>query len=150
MPPKPDNPARPWYADGLKFACTQCGNCCSGAPGYVWVTDDEIAAMAAHMRLEITDFEKSHVRRIGKRKSLREYSNGDCQWLVRFPDGKTECAIHEVRPLQCRTWPFWESNLESEAAWRAAGRTCPGMNKGKHYPLPIIEQQMYAGAERKL
>ena len=29
--------AEPWYRDGLRFACTRCGACCTGAPGYVWV-----------------------------------------------------------------------------------------------------------------
>ena len=27
-----------WYRDGLRFECTRCGACCTGAPGYVWVT----------------------------------------------------------------------------------------------------------------
>ena len=26
----------PWYADGLSFECTMCGNCCTGPPGAVW------------------------------------------------------------------------------------------------------------------
>ena len=28
-----DPAAEPWYADGLAFTCTQCGNCCTGGPG---------------------------------------------------------------------------------------------------------------------
>ena len=28
----------PWYAEGLKFTCSQCGNCCTGGPGYVWIS----------------------------------------------------------------------------------------------------------------
>ncbi|MFM1805538.1 MAG: hypothetical protein RL136_2417, partial [Planctomycetota bacterium] len=30
----------PWYAEGLRFECTQCGNCCSGGPGAVWFTPE--------------------------------------------------------------------------------------------------------------
>ena len=37
---------KPWYKDGLRFECTQCGACCSGEPGFVWVADEEIAGMA--------------------------------------------------------------------------------------------------------
>ena len=37
---------RPWYGDGLKFTCTQCGNCCTGAPGVVWVNTEEIHQIA--------------------------------------------------------------------------------------------------------
>ena len=29
-------PGEPWYRDGLRFQCTQCGNCCTGDPGVVW------------------------------------------------------------------------------------------------------------------
>ena len=28
-----------WYSEGLRFECTQCGACCSGEPGYVWVDE---------------------------------------------------------------------------------------------------------------
>jgi hypothetical protein len=37
----------PWYKDGLRFTCTGCGDCCTGAPGYVWVNKEEIEALAA-------------------------------------------------------------------------------------------------------
>ena len=37
---KDPSPNTPWYADGLPFTCTQCGDCCTGDPGYVWVTDE--------------------------------------------------------------------------------------------------------------
>src|SRR5437762_2532036 len=36
----------PWYRDGLRFRCTRCGHCCTGAPGYVWVTPEELQALA--------------------------------------------------------------------------------------------------------
>ena len=35
-----------WYKDGLRFTCTQCGDCCSGPEGYVWVNDEELAKIA--------------------------------------------------------------------------------------------------------
>ena len=36
--------AQLWYADGLKFSCTGCGNCCTGSAGFTWVSEDEIDA----------------------------------------------------------------------------------------------------------
>ena len=42
-------PKFPWYAAGLRFFCTQCGDCCSGAPGFVWVNEEEIAAEQRNM-----------------------------------------------------------------------------------------------------
>ncbi len=129
----------PWYASGLRFTCTQCGNCCGGAPGYVWVTQDEVERIARHLGLGVEQFMRRHTRRVGLRLSLLELPGGDCEFLERADNGKTGCRIHRVRPLQCRTWPFWESNVESEAAWRAAARDCPGIDHGPLHPLPVIE-----------
>jgi len=44
-----------------------------------------------------------------------------------------------VRPLQCRTWPFWNQNLRSTDTWNQAHETCPGMNTGKFHDLAAIE-----------
>ena len=38
---------KPWYAEGLRFKCTECGQCCTGAPGYVWVNEEEVAFVVA-------------------------------------------------------------------------------------------------------
>jgi Fe-S-cluster containining protein len=138
----PDSPVSPWYADGLRFACTQCGRCCGGAPGYVWVTSDEIAALARRLGLPVEAFRKRHVRDVGVRQSLRELPNGDCEFLRRSPDGKARCTVYEARPLQCRTWPFWRENLRSAQAWALAAENCPGMNHGTHHPLPVIQDAL--------
>ncbi len=138
--------AAPWYADGLPFACTQCGNCCSGAPGFVWVSDAEIQALAASLDLSVADFEKRHTRKDGARRSLRERPDGDCEFLLRDPGGRTRCRVHAARPVQCRTWPFWASNLHSQRAWSNTARGCPGMNRGAHHPLPVIQAALRENA----
>ena len=130
-----------WYKDGLKFTCTQCGNCCTGSTGYVWTTADERQAMATFLDLELEEFTQRYTRRVGLKYSLKEkgkQDNWDCVFLV--SDGaKRTCSIYPVRPRQCRTWPFWNENLHTSAAWDAAGRDCPGMNTGKHYDYTQIE-----------
>ena len=45
--------------------------------------------------------------------------------------GKRACSIYPVRPLQCRTWPFWPGNIRDPESWRLASRTCPGMTRGR-------------------
>lgn len=130
--------ASPWYKDGLRFTCTGCGDCCSGAPGYVWVNKREIGEMAALISLDVAEFEKRYVRKIGVRKSLVEFPNGDCVFLDTETRG---CTIYQARPRQCRTWPFWDSNLRSESTWAATCESCPGSGKGKLHQLEHIEQQ---------
>ena len=129
---------QPWYKDGLQFECTQCGDCCTGGPGYVWVTTPEIEALASQLGEDPAVFEAKYVRKVGVRRSLREYSNGDC---VFFDNQKRCCTVYEARPKQCRTWPFWDSNLKSPDAWRETCAVCPGSGKGTLYPLQQIEDR---------
>ena len=127
----------PWYKDGLQFRCTQCGNCCSGFPGFVWVNDDELRAIAEHTGKSIGEIRLMHTRLYAGRLSLSEFANGDCT----FFDPKTRgCSIYEARPIQCRTWPFWRSNIESPEAWARASEGCPGIGTGDFVPLEAIER----------
>ncbi|MDX2131619.1 MAG: YkgJ family cysteine cluster protein [Planctomycetota bacterium] len=134
-------PPREWFdlpdetgEAGLRFACTMCGNCCTGPEGYVLVTDDECAAMARRLGIEINAFLEAHTRSTRRGRSLTEVQTSfglDCVFLdrTRVP-GKAVCAVYEDRPAQCRTWPYWKSNLLSRHAWERAKRTCPGMDTG--------------------
>jgi uncharacterized protein len=131
-------PKAPWFKDGLRFECTQCGDCCTGAPGYVWVNADEIKALAATVGVSVEEFEAKFVRQLGKRKSLIEYENGDCV----FFDGKTrKCKVYGARPRQCKTWPFWESNLETPADWQRTCQVCPGSGQGRVYSVDEVLAQ---------
>lgn len=128
-----------WYGSGLRFACSQCGNCCTGPPGYVWVTREEIRRISVYLGREDDWLAREHLRRIGFRHSLVEKANGDCVFLVSTGNGHRGCSIYPVRPLQCRTWPFWTQNLTSPSAWAAAGEVCPGMNNGRRFTVEEIE-----------
>ena len=128
----------PWYNAGLKFECSQCGDCCTGAPGFVWVNNAEIEALAANVGLSVEAFEDQYVRRVGVRKSLKEFSNGDC---VFFNTEKRNCNVYEARPRQCRTWPFWDSNLKTPEDWKHTCSVCPGSGKGRLHSIEEIEER---------
>jgi len=127
----------PWYRNGLKFRCTQCGDCCTGAPGYVWVNRDEMEQLAQAVGSEdVESFRSQYARRVGVRYSLNEFPNGDCV----FFDGTTRrCTVYEARPRQCRSWPFWDSNLKTPEAWAQTCEVCPGSGKGHLYQIDEIE-----------
>lgn len=130
----------PWYKDGLRFTRTQCGNCCTGAEGYVWVNQSEMRAIAAFLGRRDGRLTREHVRKVGIRFSLTEDpETGDCCFLKTTPQGRRICGIYPLRPLQCRTWPFWETNLASIDTWNAAAGECPGMNHGRRHDLVQIE-----------
>jgi hypothetical protein len=130
--------AAPWYKDGLRFECTQCGNCCSGAPGFVWVDEEQIQAIADYLKIPLGEMRVMHTRRAMGRISLREYANGDCVFL---DPQKRNCTIYPVRPKQCRTWPFWNSTLENEAAWQSLQPGCPGCGRGELVQLEEIQRR---------
>ena len=125
-----------WYSEGLRFECTQCGACCSGEPGYVWVDEAEISAMADEMKMSVDAFEHKFVRDLGYDKSLLEYPDGDC--ILLDPDTR-KCTVYESRPIQCRTWPFWDSTLKKKEDWKETCEACPGAGKGKLYTFEQIE-----------
>src|SRR4051812_5367733 len=106
----------PWYADGLKFTCSQCGNCCTGGPGYVWISTIEIGRLAEFLKITPQEVVQRYCRKIDGRYSLKEVRRGenyDCIFLTeeKVPVGngskvvhtKRGCSIYPVRPLQCRT-----------------------------------------------
>ncbi|NIA06192.1 MAG: YkgJ family cysteine cluster protein [Actinobacteria bacterium] len=132
--------SRKWYADGLHFSCQECGTCCSGEPGYVWVSKEELRGIAEFLKISEPELRAKHTRRVGWRISLTEMANGDCTFLVDKTSGRG-CAIYQVRPAQCRNWPFWGLNLASQSAWNRAGQRCCGINKGEFHGFEEIEKQ---------
>jgi len=131
----------PWYSSGLAFECQGCGGCCAGPQeGYVWVTQDDVEAIAAHLRIPLEEMMAKYVRRVGRRMSLREVARTmDCVFLETASDGQRKCGIYSFRPTQCRTWPFWQSNLGDQDNWALAGTRCVGINRGKLHNFEEIE-----------
>jgi Fe-S-cluster containining protein len=138
---------QPWYAaDGLRFTCTQCGNCCTGAPGAVWMSAEEMRRLAEHLKMSVQKMADKYCRKIGERWSLKERVSPkgeyDCIFLKTIDENGKErriCSIYEVRPLQCRTWPFWPEIIKSPESWAKAHERCPGMDHGKRYSQEQIE-----------
>ena len=112
-----------WYKDGLRFKCTGCGGCCTGSPGFVWLTEEDIPRLAKKLGLSKEAFIKRHTRQIGKRLSLLEHPNYDCEFL----NGK-QCTVYDARPSQCRNFPWWPMNLQSEKQWKEAAKYCEGID----------------------
>ncbi len=127
----------PFYKDGLMFECTQCSACCRFDPGYVFLSASDLKRFSDSFKMEKRDFVDKYCRIVDmggyKRLSLKEKENYDCI----FWNGG--CTVYELRPLQCRSYPFWRPFLESREAWDREAVNCPGMNKGKKHSLKVIE-----------
>jgi Fe-S-cluster containining protein len=105
----------------------------------VWVNREEIQQLAAAVGFDDVDaFCQQYVRTIGVRRSLNEEANGDC---VFFDRQTRKCQVYQARPRQCRTWPFWDSNLKTPEAWQQTCQVCPGSGHGRLYTLEQIDEQ---------
>lgn len=137
--PPEDLSEKKWYHAGLPFQCSGCGNCCTGAPGYVWVNFAEAQAIAREIgETDLEQFLVKYTDKIGDRYSLKELPKSyDC---IFFNADTRKCQVYNVRPGQCRTWPFWNSNLESEANWEDVCHICPGSGQGRVVPFIEIER----------
>ena len=87
--------------------------------------------MAAHLGLEEPAFRARYGVRFDPdlgEPFIEAEGGAGCPLL-----GEAGCAVHAVKPSQCRTWPFWDELLEDELAWAAAKSECPGIDEGRLY-----------------
>jgi len=137
----------PWWEEGLRFSCIRCGRCCRGEPGTVLVSFEEASKISDRMRMPVEAFTRA-IRFFGTEQlSLRERQSGECV----FYGGETaKCLLYELRPLQCRLYPFWPSLLESKRAWEKEKRRCPGIGSGKWYSPEDISRFLKMAPHREL
>jgi uncharacterized protein len=110
----------------LDFKCTGCGDCCKGG-GDVFFTDEDLNAIEEFY--EIKDSQKAKFRK----KFIQYKENGlyvhsseiDCFFLK-----DNRCEIYSLRPLQCRSYPFWPSVYRSKDSLRTLQKNCAGAMKG--------------------
>ena len=117
--------------DGYSFsfipdACVSCGGrCCIGESGYIWVNYKEIEAIANYLNLTIEYFAKKYLIRVKNRYSLKEFKVKELGYACIFFDTeKRICKIYDVRPKQCRTFPFWE---QFKCDTKELIKECPGV-----------------------
>lgn len=125
-----------FYKNGLRFACKRCGECCRISDGIVKLSEADIEKMADFLQLSNEEFLHRYTHREYNCRVLNDFPNGDCI----FYRENIGCIIYPARPIQCRSFPFWKSNIASERLWNAAAAKCPGMNSGKLYTAEQIEK----------
>ncbi len=108
-------------------ACAGCGgHCCTGESGYIWVKYHEIEGIATFLDQSVEDFATIYLKKVKHRYSLIEREReeeGDFACIF-FDDALNRCSIYPVRPLQCRTFPFWEQFKNNT---KEVQKECPGI-----------------------
>jgi Fe-S-cluster containining protein len=113
-----------FFDHGLRFECQRCGICCTGEPGIIYVNEQEITVIASFIDVSREVFVQRCLYPFQDSYSIMETNDGRC---IFYENG---CAIYPVRPVQCRTFPFWFQNVRSEQAWEEASIKCPGIGRG--------------------
>jgi len=136
--------------DGLRFSCSACSGCCTGSPGYVWLSPGDADALARHFSLDRKAFLLQYCIRVRVGEcfgySLKEKAGNACIFL-----DNAACGVYASRPVQCRTYPFWESVLESETSWRDESAFCPGIERGELWsPERIADSMLEARKNARL
>ena len=97
-------------------ACDTCnGNCCIGESGNIWINNKEIDRLRKHLNIGIVETFDKYLEKRGYRYSIKEVQlSKDNYACVFFDLEKKQCSIYEVRPTQCRTFPFWDYFKENK------------------------------------
>jgi Fe-S-cluster containining protein len=120
------------FKDGFNFsfetsACDTCaGNCCIGESGYIWVTHTDMQNISEFLKEKIYVFYKNYINKVKYKYSLKEIEYNDGFKCVFFDEKKRSCGIYRVRPVQCRTFPFWE---HFKTNIKEVEDECPGINR---------------------
>jgi len=128
--------------EGVRFACTRCGACCTGDPGRVVLTSEELKALSAYLGLPEAEVRARYLKAGTAERLLREQENGDC---IFFAEGL--CTIQAVKPGQCQRYPFWFRNVRSEAAWAKTVAACPGIGEGPWISPEVLVQKIQEDME---
>lgn len=129
--------SKPFYEKGLQFECTRCRKCCTGFPGYVYLSETDIKNISEFLQTDKEGFIKRYTRIVHvfheERLSLIEKVDYTCIFWDKI------CTIYPTRPHQCRTYPFWKRYLVSAREWNKAHEFCPGINRGRLHTKSEIE-----------
>ncbi len=121
----------PWFDDGLRFKCTGCGKCCTGSPGYVYLSPDDLERLAEHFSLSTEEFSTKYTHTVEGYQALLDHPDSpDCIFLK-----DNRCQAYQARPIQCQTFPWWIQNLRKPEDWQEAAEHCEGIN---HPDAPIV------------
>lgn len=141
--------------EGYRFSCQMCGDCCRGfQDGEVFLYEKDIKRLAPHLGYNgkdgLKEFCLKYLKIIsdsfywkepgeerGKNYRFKalgfKFTGNDehCEFL----SNDNKCTVHEYRPFQCRSFPFWQMMVSSRKNILEYSNKCPGLQKerGKYY-----------------
>ena len=114
----------------LRFECQpDCFKCCM-KPGIIYFDREDIRNAAEYLGISPSELKEIFLTRDDGKWVMEVGADGTpCSFLT-----DTGCGIHNGKPKQCQSYPFWRENMDSKSMWKLVGGFCPGIDVG-----PMIE-----------
>ena len=120
-------------ATGLRFECQKGCTACCEQQGFVYLSAEDLPRIAKFLGLAEKEFERRYVYRTRHLLRLRVPRHAQCHFLR-----EGGCSIHQVKPVQCRIFPFWPELADSKREWRKTAAWCPGIGKGELVQIETV------------
>ncbi len=118
------------YKNGIRFECQGSGKCCVSRDsyGFVYLSNKDLKRFSRYFKISIKTFKKKYCQITDGFIHLTEKDElkGNCIFLK-----DKMCTVYKSRPSQCRTWPFWNDNMNTKIWNKDISVNCPGVGKGK-------------------
>lgn len=117
-----------WFDSSVAFACTACGKCCKSRNTRVFVNPSEVEELATAKSVPVPEFLRKFTDTLidSNGRSLVTLKGHPKKPQCIFLEGNA-CTVYNVRPTQCRTYPFWPQHMIGAAEWRAEAVNCEGI-----------------------
>lgn len=96
----------------------------------MYLNRDDIARIAEYLKISRAEFKRRYLCGTSPLR-FRKVRHKQCPFLL-----ENGCSVHEVKPLQCSSFPYWPELLEDATERQEAAKYCPGLGHG---PLVNIE-----------
>jgi uncharacterized protein len=129
-----------FYEQGIRFECTSCGDCCKthgdgDEYAFVYLSSKDVSRISEHLKMSKIGFLNTYCTTDSSGDIHLAKLTGDCAFLE---DG-SRCIVYPVRPMQCKTWPFWTENMVEETWNGPVTECCPGIGRGRLYSKNDID-----------
>ena len=93
----------------MPSACAVCGGkCCTGESGYIYVNKSEMERLADFLKIDVEELKERYLYKSGYKYSIKEREREGSFECVFYDAAQNGCIVYGARPIQCRTFPFWD------------------------------------------
>ena len=137
-----------WWADGVSFQCQpDCGRCCDQPGGIVYLAPTDAEKLAEHAGMDVEAWLRRDCTKTLDGRYIFRSRQGDgiCIYL----NEKKQCNVYQVRPQQCKAFPWWSENLRSKRSWNKVKESCPGLTADDAIIISGEEIRLHVQADRQ-